>query len=236
MGAVLTGLSLIPAAGCSSLAARGQNSEGVRLFQQARYQEALEQFHAATFADKNNPDGYYNLASTYHRLGLASRRQSDLDQSEKYYHMCLDKDENHRDCYRGLAVLLAEQGRSEDAFRLVEGWVDARPDAADAKIELARLYDEFGDQATAKERLTEALAVDPNNARARAALGKIQEEMGAHAQALKNYQASLRLDHFQPQVAARVASLQSSSSPPGVSITLPDSATRMAEKESISLK
>ena len=160
LAAILLGLT-----GCGGFDAQGRNSEGVRLFQQSRYQEAAKQFQEATYADPNNADAYYNLAATYHRIGKVEHRQTDLDQAETYYNLCLDRNADHTDCYRGLAVLLAEQGRNEEAFRLIEGWVQRQPGSADAKIELARLNDEFGNREAAKEHLIEALAVEPDNPR-----------------------------------------------------------------------
>lgn len=218
-----------PAGGCGSFTAQGRNSEGVRLFQQARYQEALRQFQEATYDDPNDANAYYNLAATYHRIGKLEHRQSDLDQAETYYNQCLDRDANHVECYRGLAVLLAEQGRKDDAFRLVEGWVLRQPTVADAKIELARLNEEFGDRGAAKEHLIEALAIQPDNARALTALGKIRDDAGDTAQALANYQRSLSQDNRQPEVASRVAALQGGGSTlSGPTVEL---GTRMAERE-----
>lgn len=209
VGVILAVVALLVAAGCNNFSAAGRNAEGVRLYQQARFPEALRQFQEATYADPENPDGYYNLAATYHRIGLLENRPSDLLQAENYYNQCLDHDENHSDCYRGLAVLLVEQGRNEEAFRLLEGWVDRQPDVADAKIELARLFEEFGDKAAAKQHLIESLAIESTNARALAALGKIREEMGENAQALANYQRSYANDRFQPQLASRISTLRS---------------------------
>ena len=104
--------------------------------------------------------------------------------------------------------MLVEQGRSEEAFRLLEGWTTRSPMSADAKIELARLSEEFGDRDAAKEHLLAALTDDPYNARALAAVGKINEEEGNLTQALSNYKRSLWHDRFQPEVAARMTALQ----------------------------
>jgi tetratricopeptide (TPR) repeat protein len=231
---LLAGLSLL-LAGCGEISSHGRNTEGVRLFQRAQYPDALRQFQEAIYDDPKNPDGYYNIAATYHRTGRTEHSQADWQQAEYYYNLCLDKNDNHADCYRGLAVLLAEQGRNEEAFRLIEGWVQRQPTSADAKVELARLSDEFGDRQKAKENLIEALAIQPDNARALTALGKIREDAGDSAQALANYQRSLMSDNRQPQVAARVSAMRGgvsgTTSPPSVEM-----GTRVVDRNAATLR
>ncbi len=208
---MLLGLCVVTAyPGCGSFSSQGLNAEGVRLFEQTRVQDAMREFQRAIDHDPNNADGYYNLAACYHRLGVMNQRASDVTQAERCYYLCLDRAPDHRECYRGLAVHLVEQNRSEEAFRLLQGWADRRPDSPDPKIELARLYEESGDRNKAKQLLADALLADAANARALAALGRIREQEGDAAQALNNYQQSLWANRFQPEVAARVAGLQSS--------------------------
>ncbi len=210
LAALILGGCLGLGAGCGSFAARGLNSQGVRYFDQARYQDAIHRFQQSIDKDPKNPDGYYNLAATYHRLGTINRSQADLTRAEQYYHLCLDRAPNHRDCYRGLAVMLAEQDRSEEAFRLIEGWATQSPGVPEPKIEMARLLEEFGNPERAKQQLIDVLAIDDTNPRALAALGRLREQTGEPAQALAAYQRALWYDRFQPDVAARVASLQAS--------------------------
>ena len=121
-------LALLVAAACGcNVLSHSRNTEGVRMFDQAYYQGAQQRFQQAIQADPSNPDGYYNLARTYHQLGKLHGQQTDLQQAESYYHQCLDHDPNFPDCYRGLAVLLVEQGRNADAFKLMEGWAARNP-------------------------------------------------------------------------------------------------------------
>jgi tetratricopeptide (TPR) repeat protein len=245
LAAIGLGVSL---PGCGSIAAQGHDAEGVRLFQQARYQDAVREFQGAAYEDPNDADAYYNIAATYHRLGKIEHRPSDLAQAECYYNQCLDRNPNHTECYRGLAVLLAEQGRKDDAFRLVEGWVQRQPALADAKIELARLNDEFGNRQSAQDLLNEALVCDPSNPRTLTALGKLREDAGDKAQALANYQRSLAEDNRQPLVASRVSTLQgglpsaapsgapvyagSTPTPPAATPPAVELGTRMADRNS----
>jgi tetratricopeptide (TPR) repeat protein len=205
------------------MVSNSQNAEGVRMFDQAYYQGAQQSFLQAIQSDPNNPDGYYNLARTYQQLGKLHNQPADYQQAESYYHQCLDRDPNRTECYRALAVLLTEQGRSTDAFRLMEGWTARNPSAAEPKIELARLYEESGNIDAAKHQLIDAVTVEPTNARALAALGKIREDAGETMQALANYQRSLQLNPNQPQLASRITAL----STPQFPVVTPPGGTRV---------
>jgi tetratricopeptide (TPR) repeat protein len=203
---VLGVLALGMSAGCK-IAADGQNLQGVRHYQQGQYESAMQRFQQAVATDPKNADAYYNMAATVHRMGTARNDQTLLGQAETLYNRCLDEDQNHTDCHRGLAVLLAETGRSDRAFNLLKNWAIRSPQLADARIELARLYEEFGKPETAQVHLTEALKIDQQSARAWNALGRLREQSGEYAQALANYQQSYSLNHFQPKIAERIAAL-----------------------------
>lgn len=195
------------ASGCHNVASSALNAEGVQLYQQGNYQQASDRFQRAIAEDPSSPGGYYNLAASLHKTGTLYNRPNDLRQAEQLYNQCLQRDPNYVECYRGLAVLLTDTGRSEQAYRLLENWAASNPQSPEPKIELARLHEEFGQPEQAKARLVEALAGDPHNARALTALGRLRDQEGDHAQALANYQRSLQLNRFQPQVAARVTTL-----------------------------
>jgi tetratricopeptide (TPR) repeat protein len=209
--------------GCQ-FAAPAQNAEGVKMFQQAYYQGALQRFQQAIASDPHNSDGYYNLAATYHQMARQHAQPVDWQQAEAYYGQCLQRNPSHADCHRGLAVLLTERGRQQESFRLLEAWAARNPGSASPRIELARLYDEAGNPQMAKERLVEAVQIEPNNARALAALGNIREQLGDATQALANYERSLNVNQFQPQLSARVASLRSAMTPP---VSTPPGGTRV---------
>lgn len=197
----------LSSAGCGSMPTAA-TADGIKLYQQGQFAAAVPQFQQAVAAQPQNPDAYYNLAATYHRLGFQQKDNQLMAQAESMYNQCLDRDENHVDCYRGLAVLLVETNRSDRAFNLLRNWSQRNPKSADARVELARLYDEFGDVESAKVQLQQALQLDQNNARAWAALGNLREKSGDSAQALANYQRSLQLNANQPAVAQRAAALQ----------------------------
>jgi tetratricopeptide (TPR) repeat protein len=211
------GLSLLlPACNTS----KSRNAEGVAYYLHGQPDYALQTFQQAHAQDPNNPNVYYNIARVYHQKGVERGDKLLLEQAESYYHMCLDRDVEgtHRDCYRALAVLLVETRRTDKAFTLLNRWAANKPMLADPKIELARLYEEHQEHDAAKEKLLEAITIEPNNPRALAALGKAREQIARRltgedqqrelAQALAVYRRSLQIDKQQPDVAARVALLQ----------------------------
>jgi tetratricopeptide (TPR) repeat protein len=207
------------ASGCSTTADT-HNMDGARLFQQGNYQTALQRFQQAVAANPQNADAYYNLAATLHRIGSQTRNRDLLTQAETVYNQCLDLNENHVECHRGLAVLLMETERASSAEKLLTNWVTRQPQLADARVELGRLYEESGDIDRAKQTLSQAVMVDQRNARAWAALGSIREKAGETEQALANYQRSLALNPQQPAIGARVASLYRTAAP-NVNISIP---------------
>lgn len=203
---VALGLMALAAAGCK-VASDGQNLHGARSFQNGNYDVAMQSFQKAVATDPTNADGYYNMACTMHRMGIARNDQNMLNQAETLYNQALDLDPNHTDCYRALAVLLVETGRSDKAFNLLKNWAVRNPNVADARVELARLYEEFGDPEAAKAYLTEAVGLDQYNARAWNALARLREQSGEYTQALANYQRSYSLNQFQPEIMERMAAL-----------------------------
>lgn len=198
---------LLANVGCNMLADTN-NTQGSQLFQSGRYNEAIGAFQQALQRDPANADAYYNLASTYHHLGMATRDASMVTQAETLYNESLNRDPNHIDAHRGLAVLLVQDGRKDAAFTLLRRWAAAAPLSAEPKIELARLYREFGDTQTATELLAEALKQDPQNVRANRAVGSIREEQGQIAAALDSYNRAWLANSSQTDLATRMAQLQ----------------------------
>ncbi len=190
------------------MAASGYNVAGVRAAEEGQPQVAMQQFQKALSHDATNPDAYYNLAATYHQMGKQNNDRNMMHQAEALYNQCLDLNPNHTECHRGLAVLLVDTNRSDKAFTLMERWEQRAPQLPDPKVELARLYQEFGDKENAMNQLNQALAVDANNARAWAALGSLREQNGELGQALANYQRSYQLNNLDSGVGSRIATLQ----------------------------
>ena len=206
----LVALLAVAATGCRWSTA-GKNVAGVALHQQGRYDEAIVQFQQALAQDPTNADSYYNMARSYHNKAKVTNDQQMLAQAEQLYNQCLDISPDHPDCHRALGCLLVDSGRADKAFTLMQRWNQRSPQMIDSHIELARLYEEFGDKPSAIRHLEQAVAVDsndPRSARAWAALASLREQTGDPQQALQNYYRAQQLNPYQPAVAERIASIQ----------------------------
>ena len=217
------------------MAATGYNVDGVRMYEQGNHQAAIGRFQQAIANDATNADAYYNLARTFHTIGQQKGDPQALRHAEMLYNQCLDAEADHVDCHRGLAVLLAEMGEPEKGFNLLKNWATRRPELAEPRIELARLYEEFGDIDAATNHLENALLVDHANPRAWAALGSLRERDGDHVQALANYQRALNRNYAQEGVAQRIASLQSALNSSPMSYT-PPGGSRIVNQPSATIR
>ena len=203
----LPALLLAALSGCG-MVAQNRNAQGIQYFNRGQMAIAQSRFEAARQANPQNADAYYNLGAVAHLQGIQTKNSAQLGQAESYYRQCLGLNPNHVDCHRGLAVLLAQTQRVDQSFDLMKNWCVTNPQSADARIELARLYEEYGDLRTAELNLQQALQLDINNPRVHASLGSVKEKTGDLQQALANYQRSYSLNTFQPGVPERIASLQ----------------------------
>lgn len=190
----------------------GPNATSARYYQSGQYGAAAQVLQQQIARNPNDAESYYSLGRIYHTSGLQTNDQQQLYQAENFYNTALDHNPNHTAAYRSLAVLLTETNRPDKAFTLLSRWAgDPRnpPNGqAEARVELARLYEEFGDRRTAENYLQQAINLNGQNARAWTAIGKLREESGDYAQALANYQRSYQINRFQPAVGQRIALLE----------------------------
>lgn len=194
--------------GCSTFTASNYNAEGVRMLAAKRTEDALDCFEKARQANPDSPDSYYNCGVVYHQRAIETGQEQDFQMARYCYDLCLERNPNHTECNRSRATLLCDIGQDDEAFRMIEEWVDRQPSSAEPRIELARLYDEHKQLDRARDCLNDAVAIDSRNTRAFTALGSVRERMGDSDQALVAYEHALALNPYQPDVQNRVAALR----------------------------
>lgn len=195
-------------AGCNVMAT-GHNVQGKRLYEQGQFASAINSFQQAISQNPQNADAFYNMAATYHFLGRQQNNPQWIQHAQNLYNQALTLNNNHGESYRGLAVLMAESGKSTDAFSLLRNWQVQFPYSEEPLIELSRLTKETGDRSRAMQYLVDALALNSQNPRALKAMAMLREEAGQYDLALDNYIRSYQANNLQSDVAAKIASLQS---------------------------
>ncbi len=153
-------------------------------------------------------DALYNLGASYYSLAKQSNNQQYRSQAEQLYRQAISYNDQHVDAHRGLAALLIESNQEKYAFDLINTWKNRYPASTEPVVELARLYQEYGDNRRATDLLADALKLDANNVRTLKAMGHVREIQGQTHLALDNYLRVLQIDGQQNDVVAKVASLQ----------------------------
>lgn len=198
---------ILVATGCN-YSANKQNALGRNSYLNGQFSQAINQFQQALNADPRNSDALYNLGATYYTLGKQSRNNQYITQSEQLFRQAITNNDLHVEAHRSLAALLIETGRRQHAFDLLTTWRQRHPESAEPLIELASLYQEFGNRDQATNLLADALQVDGTNTRALKAMGFVREQQGQLNLALDNYLRSYQLDARQTDVATRINALQ----------------------------
>ncbi|MDR1923953.1 MAG: tetratricopeptide repeat protein [Planctomycetaceae bacterium] len=216
---------ILPFVGCT---AANMTAEGVRYFNQARYDQAQRAFLEAFRRDPNNPDISFNLAETYHQSAKISLEKKEIaiaqqqyDEANRYYRICLSINPNHLKSNRGLAAMYLELQQPKMAFDHIINWLESNPASQEPKIELARLHQEWAqialaqnDKKTADESIAKAtellqqvITTEPNNYRAWRAIGFIRENNGDRENAIAAYQQSLLLNPNQTDLKNRLITM-----------------------------
>ncbi len=193
--------------GCNATTQR-QNIAGRAAFERGQHAQAINAFQQVLNRDPKNADAYYNLAACYYDMGKTKQSKQFVDQAEQLYRQAISHNGQHVDAHRGLVGLLIETQREKFAFDVLEGWRQRNPQSAAPIIELARVYQEYGDNTRATDLLADALKIDGRSTRALKAMGHIRELQGQNQLALDNYRRALQINQLDQNAAAKVASLQ----------------------------
>lgn len=202
--ALLAGLTLC---GCN-YAANRHNCNGTRAFLSGQVAQAINEFQQALIANPQDANAYYNLGYAYAALAKQNQNAQWTEQAEQLFRQSIALNDQHVDAHRALAALLIEKGNQQFAFDLLNAWQQRYPSSPAPLIELARLYQEYGDNRRAADYLADALRLDSQNALAFKAMGHVREAQGQDQLALQNYLRAWQLDATQTDVAQRVAVLR----------------------------
>ncbi len=156
-----------------SIVALRDYNQGVELRRDGKDLEAQKQFEAATKEDPNFALAFSRLAQTYGSLGY----DSEAEQSAKKA-VGLSQDIPEAEKYLITAIELQVAKKYPDAIKAYENLARVSPDNRDVGASLARLYEDSGDLAKARDYYQKILSSNPKDVAAMIDMGRVQIKSG----------------------------------------------------------
>lgn len=157
----------------SSVEALRDYNQGLGLQREGKNQEAQKQFDAATKADPNFALAFARLGQTDSTLGF----DNEAEQSARKA-VLLSRSLPEAEKYQISAIELQVNEHFPEAIRAYENLARVLPDNSDVRAALARLYEDSGDLARAKDYYQKILTSNPKDLAATIDLGRIRLKSG----------------------------------------------------------
>jgi tetratricopeptide (TPR) repeat protein len=154
--------------------------EALSLYAAGDFAPACERFSRAAAADPGSPAHRADVASCFETWGWRALREDRAGEAQTLFAQGLRERPGTPALLRGLGIAAIHAGRPDQAITALEKAV-AIHDETDARLLLARLYDQRNDDADAIRHLRAVLAREPQHPPARALLGKLERERAAEA-------------------------------------------------------
>jgi protein O-mannosyl-transferase len=176
-------------------------NDGIFLYQQNQYVRARQCFQEAARLHPGDPNLIFDVGRCYEHEGQPEKAQA-------AYEECLRLAPNHAECHHALAALLYFQGNKARATMLVEQWLRDEPRIAAAYADHAWLYRQNGDLHSALGRLQQAMDIDSKDNRTLTEMALVYEALNRPDHAAQLYRQVLELHPDQPDIKARLVSLE----------------------------
>jgi tetratricopeptide (TPR) repeat protein len=134
------------------------------------------------------------MANDYFATAVQCHARGNLREAERLYRAHLDADRHHGGALQGLGIVLAQQGKLNDAVLLLQRALASRPGAFEMHSNLGVALLTLGRAEEAGGHFSKALALNPRHAEAHNGLGVAEGQLGRREQAL---------DHLLEAVALR---------------------------------
>jgi Flp pilus assembly protein TadD len=177
------------------------NDDGLQLFAQGRYADALDSFDYALTFRPNDPVLVYNAAQCHDRLG-------DFKKAEDLYIYCLQLDAKHGDARLAIIALKYRTNRVAEANQLIQDWLRQEPNNSDTYVADAWRLRQESAYPQANLRLQQALSLDKYNRRALTELAVLLELQGQPDRAYVLYERILQREPNQTEIAERLQQLK----------------------------
>ncbi len=171
---------------------------GDALYNQERYEEALE---VARVAVEQDPDSF----KTHSNLGAVLSELGRFEESENHLHRAIALNPQARDAHLNLGAVLYNQGRYEEALEVARVAVEQDPDSFKAHVNLGAVLSELGRFEESENHLHRAIALNPQDVdfsqKLASKLAEVLMPQGRYAEAIDVLAEAVALDPASSQVA-----------------------------------
>ncbi len=177
---------------------------GILLYNQARYEEALE---VARIAVEQRPD----YSKTHAYVGAILNALGRFEEAEAHLRRAIALNPQEKNAHFNLGNTLCEQGRYEEALEAARVAVEQRPDFAEAHTTLGITLTALGHFEEAEAHLRRAIALNPRTQHVHLNLGMTLYYQGRYEEALYAARVAVEqrpdfaLAHVQPRLGSQCA-------------------------------
>jgi eukaryotic-like serine/threonine-protein kinase len=185
----------------SSVEALRDYDQGIGFQRGGRNLEAQKKFEAATRADANFALAFSRLAQSYGSLGYDSEAEQSAERAVE-----LSQTLPEAEKYLISAIRYQITKNYPEAIKAYENLAKASPDNTDVQSALARVYEDAGDFAKAREYFQKLLSVSPKDVTATLELGRVTTNSGDPQGSLeplnRAYSLSIQMDNEEQKAAS----------------------------------
>jgi tetratricopeptide (TPR) repeat protein len=155
----------------------GDINAAMALSQEGKTDEAIAAYESILAIAPAIPLVHYNLGTAYNKKGEKPKAEAAMRRS-------IELDPLFVDGYVGLATVLAEGGKRDEAIKVVQQGVAANEQSGRLRYALGVLAESGGDATTAQKALLEAERLDPQNVETQYHLATVALNLNDKAEAI----------------------------------------------------
>lgn len=169
-------------------------NQGLQLYHQGNYKEALQKFDAALSRNQSEPRANYYAGAADYMLGRYER-------AAYHYKLAWRVDPNLPHVKSALAEALIRQGKHNEAMNFL-GRDASLTGRVSGRLRVARFYEKLGDLDDAKTNYALAAKIGAHNPAALIEVGKFYDRIGEKSNAVAVYEQAYRVAPNTPGLVA----------------------------------
>jgi tetratricopeptide (TPR) repeat protein len=178
--------------------AKNKFDQGVRFYQQGKFDEAIEAFEDVIINKPDFAEGYYNL-------GMAYMRQGDPDRAIEVMDKAIELKPDFVEAYFGIGQAHIDKGEEEQATEIFKKAVAINPSDAKIYVNLGALYFSANRDDLAMEAFLKAVELDPSLPNTYYQLGLLYYKKQEIDESIESFEKYLELAPQAPDAESIIA-------------------------------